>query len=306
MRLIDRFAAAPRAIHVRDPAGIVHRLPGTGYRNDTLAACPQRYILDERASKACHSLAMQGDFLLQLCPDAVRLPAPVFWIEWIANPPVSEEPNTRVGALVESDETGREGFVTPFFDGPDGQIRMVPGRLKFDLDNRLTPEPASADSFGIMHASLGSAGRLLHHAIFQQQHAWAEFHRASAPAAVIQHQLEMAETSWLLLPMTLAFAALLNSGGALSERASDFARLNAKRARCGKSELLEHIEVRMSLELCLYQSSDHKATGLRSQPRRHPVRGHLVRRGGRIFWRKAHVRGDIGRTMLSRTVRVAG
>jgi hypothetical protein len=306
MRLIDRFAAAPRVIDVRDPAGTVHRLPGTGYRNDTLASCPLRYILDESASNACHSLAMQGDYLLQLCPDALRLPAPTFWIEWIANPPISEEPGTRIGALVETDESGREGFVTPFFDGPDGQIRMVPGRIEFDLDNELTAEPGSIDSFRIMHASLGSAEQLLRHAIFQHQQAWASFHRASSQSVVAKARVEMAETSWLLLPLTLAFAALLNSGGALRERASDFSRLNAKRSRSGKSELLEHIEVRMSLGQSLYQASDRKAAGSRSQPRHHPVRGHLVHRAGRIFWRKAHVRGDLSRAILSRTVNVAG
>ena len=51
------------------------------------------------------------------------------------------------------------------------------------------------------------------------------------------------------------------------------------------------------------------AMGDRSAPRLHLVRGHLVRRGSLLFWRRSHMRGhsDIG-TIRSRTVhlRVAG
>ena len=71
----------------------------------------------------------------------------------------------------------------------------------------------------------------------------------------------------------------------------------------GRFALLDHVEVSM-------QVLDHDTPGvgerrdeIRSAPRLHFVRGHLVRRGGGIHWRIAHMRGSAsGRPVLSRTV----
>jgi hypothetical protein len=69
-------------------------------------------------------------------------------------------------------------------------------------------------------------------------------------------------------------------------------RLNRARAKAGKARLLDQIEV-LSPLLPEYQpcnlNSPHSG---RRASRLHHVRGHLVRRGSRIFWRVPHLRGS--------------
>jgi hypothetical protein len=69
-------------------------------------------------------------------------------------------------------------------------------------------------------------------------------------------------------------------------------RLNKARARSGKAALLQQIEVFAPL---LPECSSFGGNG--SEPSRrsrrlHHVRGHLVRRGDKLFWRVPHLRGN--------------
>jgi hypothetical protein len=306
MRLIDRFHDAPELVELKDSKGRIHQLPGAGHKKDALATCPLRFVLDQSASEQCHNLALEADILLGLAPNILRLPASTFWIEWIATPATSDEPDMRFGALIETDEGGREGLITPFFDAENGQLETVCVGIKFDLDHELVGASGRAGSFQIEHDSLATVHGLLRHMQFQYDPSWARFHRLSAHEVLPRLQQEAAETGWLFFPLVLAFVALLNSGGALDERPSDFTRLNAKRSRCGKHPLLEHIEVKMTLGNSPRQGNNYAGAGSRSHPRLHPVRGHLVHRAGKIFWRSAHVRGDMSRPILSRTARVTG
>jgi hypothetical protein len=69
-------------------------------------------------------------------------------------------------------------------------------------------------------------------------------------------------------------------------------RLNEARARSGKVSLLEQIEVFAPL-LPEYKSGGGSASDASRRSRRlHHVRGHLVRRGSKLFWRVPHLRGN--------------
>ena len=69
-------------------------------------------------------------------------------------------------------------------------------------------------------------------------------------------------------------------------------RLNKARARSGKAALLEQIEVSAPL-LPEYKSGGSSGSETSRRSRRlHHVRGHLVRRGSKLFWRVPHLRGS--------------
>ena len=108
-------------------------------------------------------------------------------------------------------------------------------------------------------------------------------------------------------PMIATFALLYPLPKPFSERRSDLAKLNVVRERKGQSVLLEHVEVTASLDSRtdvgpVGAGSGASGTGGK---RLHHVRGHLVRRGDRVFWRSPHLRGkpELGE-VKTRTVRV--
>jgi hypothetical protein len=105
------------------------------------------------------------------------------------------------------------------------------------------------------------------------------------------------------IPMLLAFVLLLSTRSGLPHRTSDYERLNRARQKSGKAALLDHIYLRAPLlpEYIGQQRAD--LHGTRRGPRLHRVRGHLVRRGGSLFWRVPHVRGSArAGSVKSRTV----
>jgi len=64
-----------------------------------------------------------------------------------------------------------------------------------------------------------------------------------------------------------------------------------------------HVEVRLVLgEEPRYAGS--AAAHHRTPPRLHFVRGHMVHRSGKTFWRASHLRGDTSKAVLQKTVRV--
>jgi hypothetical protein len=79
--------------------------------------------------------------------------------------------------------------------------------------------------------------------------------------------------------------------------------INRKRQIHGRPPLLDHIEVRASLDAVQAADASAAEAAGRQSPRLHHVRGHLVRREDRVFWRVPHLRGSAARGMVrSRTV----
>jgi hypothetical protein len=83
------------------------------------------------------------------------------------------------------------------------------------------------------------------------------------------------------------------------------AAINRKRLANGRAPLLDHVEVNASLDAVATAESAADGSG-RQSPRLHHVRGHLVRRENRVFWRVPHLRGSGCRgAVRSRTVCLA-
>ncbi|MDB5692947.1 MAG: hypothetical protein JWO81_2010 [Alphaproteobacteria bacterium] len=306
MRLVDQIMASSAAIAARDARGILHNLPGPGSRNDLIAQCPLRFVLDESASSQCMDLFLHGPDLLDLDPRAVRLPSSLLWIEWLSNPPYAETPNTRVGVLVESDEGGRSGSLFGFYCDAHGHAVLAPARMEFDLDAELYAPAASPNVFGLRHQGMAGLDRILRHALFHLERQWAAFMRSNAPDRAGHDIQQIGDYIWVFLPFVFAFSTLLNARGALSRRPSDLSRLNAARAKRGRPALLDHIEVRLALGGAGSEVGGGMGNGMRARARLHQVRGHLVQRAGRIFWRSAHMRGDATKIIARRTVSVTG
>ena len=103
--------------------------------------------------------------------------------------------------------------------------------------------------------------------------------------------------------MLLGFFLLLSAKDATRSLAVSRAAINRKRLAHGRSPLLDHIEVRASLDAVRDADSGGNEVAGRQSPRLHHVRGHLVRRDNRVFWRTPHLRGSGSRGMVhSRTV----
>jgi hypothetical protein len=103
--------------------------------------------------------------------------------------------------------------------------------------------------------------------------------------------------------MLFALFLLMSAKDGAQQRIVNLDRLNRARRLSGKAELLEHVEVRMNLQT---QRSDNRSD-LNAKAdigrRLHRVRGHLARRGCKIFWRAPHLRGNARLGILrSRTV----
>jgi len=90
----------------------------------------------------------------------------------------------------------------------------------------------------------------------------------------------------------LAFFLLLSTRPGLPRRPLMLERLNRARAKSGKAPLLEQIEVFAPL-LPEYRPGWSGGSETSRRLRRlHHVRGHLVRRGSKLFWRVPHMRGS--------------
>lgn len=130
---------------------------------------------------------------------------------------------------------------------------------------------------------------------FRYERTWWDYYQKAllspdARTAVTRHVLG---TIALDIPVLLAFLLLLASRASLPRRQEAFDRLNRSRLKSGKAPLLDHVQVHAPLLLQYRAYGRAEQPGARRSPRLHHVRGHLVRRGSRLFWRVPHLRGSV-------------
>lgn len=267
-----------------------------------MRAANPRYVLDNIAANACAELVRSADGLFDPASELLRLPAECFWLEMREEAlEAGERPDGgRIGILVQAERNGRAGFLRHFCSRPDGTCLEYPVWTEFDFD---VPPRRSERSFELEHGEYDHLSNFLRHAVVHLDRHW-----ASSPATdhvgSRRNPLHIfAEAVWFDLPLIASFAALLNSPGIVATRSSDLHRLNIARARRSRPPLLEHVEVRLVLSGD-QRVSEGAATGHRTPPRLHFVRGHLVHRFGKTFWRASHLRGDTCASVLQKTVRV--
>jgi hypothetical protein len=169
----------------------------------------------------------------------------------------------------------------------------------FDFDTQEGEEPADFDgqdgpSIGVSDGGAGRADILRRCFRFHYERSWrAYYDAASLPSvqttALNHHALG---TIAIDIPVVLAFLLLLVSRPALPLRPLMLDRLNRARRKSGKPSLLDQIEVLSPVLPGYRPPAEGLPTGRRHALRLHHVRGHLVRRGGKIFWRVPHLRGN--------------
>jgi hypothetical protein len=87
MRLIDQINVAS-PVTVDSAVGERFRVKTAADFRQAIRATPQRFILDDTATKLCAELAVLDAKLLSRSVDILRLPAERFWIEWRERPGV--------------------------------------------------------------------------------------------------------------------------------------------------------------------------------------------------------------------------
>jgi hypothetical protein len=328
MRLLDRVARchAPLRLALECTPTVPFEVTGPGHYASRIADCPLRFVLDDDLTRASAELAFADGARLAGCLDLLRMPAPYLWVEWndAVHKRVIYETGTvseydtaasgrRVGVLLQGTTDGHRAVARTFWvDAADEFAEVSLSPLETHIDLRGAPAPAAdlraalAGGFTTLTDPADSAmSSLLDHVRFRFDEPWAAYYRA---AATTPKELRQVVHSCLAavardVPLLLAFFLLLSAKDATRSLTVSRAVLNRKRIAHGRAPLLDHIEVRASLGAVPETDSSVTETSGRQTPRLHHVRGHLVRRDDRVFWRTPHLRGSGLRGMVrSRTV----
>jgi hypothetical protein len=270
----------------------------------------------------CTELAFSEGDRLASCLDLIHLPETTLWVEWSDAARQDALAGTTPGQTQDGPVTGRAGvLLTATPNGRRGQLRtfwsedrsegptLAPMETYVDLDGAWAAEDQVPNVFEGGWVRISDPGDPGVDAVFdclrfRFDPQWAAYY---SKASIGQNRAQILRASLASVsrdvPMLLAFFLVLSSRNSLPRRVIDFSRLNRKRLSRGKTPLLDHVEVCAPLELFADGESSTPELPTRASPRLHRVRGHLVRRGNTVTWRKPHARGSARRgVVLSRTV----
>ena len=261
-------------------------------------------VLQTDITQACGGMILTQPDLLASCLDLVRIPAMDLWLEWdnaCLNPEAELHTGgrgQRAGMLVECDLQGRAGVLRSFWESPEG-VETSSASLHFDLDSM---NGVLADS------AVDSLRYALSHTRMEMDEEWKSYY-AKVTSGVPELSSALAEIRdllWKDLLVLLSFSLMTGMRSELVMRPSELQQLNKARRKRRVPDLLEFLEV--SASLCARTASAHTSGsgGGRTALRLHHVRGHFVRRGEALYWRRPHLRGDavLGRAP-ARVTRVA-
>jgi hypothetical protein len=308
MRLLDQVMQAPHFSFAELADDKWMKVPGAGSFAASLSACPIRFVLQDAVFAACHELLSDLPDMLDPFDPLTRFPGESLWIEWMEPLQCSGTGTMRAGCLVECDETGRRGSLRQFWHQPEYGVVPAQGHLVFDFVGRNV-DPALGGN-GIKINALGEASRfgaLFEHCCFVPAPEWIDYDQKSGVVgdAAIDFTLRRLQSVAPSLLLALAFAKLLGLRNCIDHRPVDQTSLNKNRIRRGAPELLDHIEAHLDVGHNKASGSRGARDQNRSAPRLHLVRGHLVARAGKLFWRKQHARGHLQNSpVLSRTTTV--
>jgi hypothetical protein len=308
----------------RFATGDVVRLNNAAECAAEVAGAPIRFVLSDDLTRLCTALAYSKGARTLACADLLRVPAESVWIEWCSEPwerelerygfQRSKEPSgrgDRCGVLLRASRDGRRGLLRTFWSG-DAPGDVLAGSVEayFDLDTPEgeDPEPPPGESPAPhrVTADAQECDDVLHRCFrFRYERSWHRYYEDAALSeaqrkAVWRHALG---TVVIDVPLILGFLLLLGTRSGLPQRPQSFERLNRSRLKAGKPALLEHIDVCAPILPGHARWDTGEMAGVRKSPRLHHVRGHLVRRGGQLFWRLPHLRGSAALgTVRTRTV----
>jgi hypothetical protein len=332
MRLLDSVARCHVPLLLpssRDSSAPFH-VAGPSRFAAQVAGCPQRFVLGDDLARASAELAFADGARLVGCLDLLRMPAPHLWIEWndgVHKRVIHETRSTnvafdpaasgrKVGILLRASPSGLTAigrtFWTDFAGEESAEVTLSPLETHFDLRGEFAEAHEAHDVLSggfvdAIHSGNPAMASLLGHVRFRFDESWAAYYRGAAADPQFRHRLikESIDSIAWDAPLILAFLLLLSAKDATRRAPVSRAAINRKRLANGRSPLLDHIEVNASLD-ALSSSEPSGESSSRHSPRLHHVRGHLVRREDRVFWRVPHLRGSGSRgTVRSRTVCLA-
>jgi hypothetical protein len=322
MLLLDQVVSSVRPFIVEQSTGERFSLRGCRELAAMIAKCPLRYVLSDELATACAELAYAGGHRLVRCLDLIRIPGPRVWVEWRDSAALlgareyfgdtfnqTGPRQRRAGALLCSNPSGQSAVMQTVWADADQEplVAAVDVHLEFNPGS-AQPENRGDIFFGGWAAVTDSdpyVAQLLDCARYRFESSWGAYYRATARSDAARSQVIHSSLSSVArdVPVLMAFFLLLASGDALARRPVGREHLNRKRIRSGKRPLLDHVEASLSI------FPTHPAQHADQHPphgrfrRHHHVRGHLVRRGSVIYWRRAHARGRYSAgAVKSRTV----
>lgn len=293
-RLFELVASAPAEIVVQSDAGQRFRLAGVGAQTAAVRDAPLRFVLDQDVSARCRDrVRMPVSF--DLGCERLRLPAPACWIEWFADDVPGRPVGQRIGAFIEADANGRRGQMTCYFELPGDRADHVVMSAKFDFEQPLAKR--APRQCRIRHDEMRHLAPLFEHVLGVIDRGWWRWINRT-PGGAASEVRYLASAMWFCVPMTLAFLELLDDR---RQRIEAGTRAASTRRYMERSIASPPLDVRLapdgfaevSLTLGARQAQRAgSANATRSHPCMHLVRGHLVTRGGKTFWRRSHQRGD--------------
>jgi len=314
MRLADRIAQCRTPFIVENTKdGSITHLNGAAAFSNEIAGCATRYVLTDELTRLCTALAYSKGATTLTCADLLHVPAEVVWVEWAEAPwrnelaaygfktPADSVSSGRRGVFIQSTPQGRSGLLRTFWADGESELNVLCSSMEayFDFDTREGEVPKAFDrqqrsSICVSDNAVGDADILRRCFRFRFERSWQSYYEKAQltsiqTTAVSRHALG---TIAIDIPVLLAFFLLLTTRPSLPRRPLMLERLNMARAKSGKAALLEHVEVFAPL-LPEYRSHLDSGSGACRRLRRlHHVRGHLVRRGSKLFWRVPHLRGS--------------
>jgi hypothetical protein len=324
LRLLDLVAQSTSAAPTL-PGGWA--FPGAHHFADAVRTCSLRLVLADDLTQCTTQLAYAEGERLSGCLDLIHVPSQQLWLEWLEATrqstlremlacarTSSSSISRRTGVLIAADPAGRAGTMRTFWSTQNEQVYSAAVLTDFDLDRVMRPAldidaVFSGAAVGVVMPEEAALDELLSHVCFRLDPAWANYYRA-AELTESQQLLVLREllgTTAFDMPMILALFLLFAAKDGLQRRAADLERLNHARRRSGKRALLEHIEVRAPIAVGYQCPAPLTANANRRRgPRLHHVRGHIARRGDRVFWRLPHLRGSARWGVVrSRTVQLS-
>jgi len=325
LRLLDHVAQCSAPFLVRQNSGEIWRLTGPNDWAHEVASCPLRYVLTDDLLRACIELAYSEGAGLSACLDLVHFPAERLWIEWDATvqreevgrllPPcagVDRMDSLRHGVLICADPTGRAGSFRTFWlspgDPPEPMMAAVETLIELSGDMQPSPPQALFDGAAVAIRDPHNAqiDSLLRCASFRLDGTWQRYYASVAQTEAQREEIMSRSLATVVFdtPILIALFLLLGLRSGIVQAPVSRERLNAKRLRLGRHPLLAHLEVScpiLASEPC--REAGATPSVLRSAPRLHHVRGHIVRRDDLVFWRRSHWRGHLRLgSIQSRTV----
>jgi hypothetical protein len=326
MRLADRIAQCRTPFIVKNTKdGSVTHLNGAAAFSKDIDSCATRYVLSDELTRLCTALAYSKGASTLACADLLHVPAERVWVEWTEAPwrnelacygfkcPVDPACSGRRGVFIQSNADGRSGLMRTFWASGESELNVLSSSMEayFDFDRQEGENSAVFDqqkppSILVSDDAAGGKADILRRCFrFWFERSWQDYYARAQLTPVQAEALSHHALGSIAvdIPVVLAFFLLLATRPGLPRRPLMLERLNRARAKSGKRPLLEQIEVFSPLMPEFESGCSSYSRASRRSRRLHHVRGHLVRRGSKLFWRVPHLRGSArAGTIRTRTV----